>query len=136
MRIIGLKTALCLVGLLSAVSCGPADPTSPASPSIYGAWGAESFDPDSGVLIYTRLESLTGNRGGYEFGLRGSLLVRNFGWCGTPPYSYANFEGAWQQEQDHVLTLSYFELFDIQDFRLEILELTASELHFRLERVE
>lgn len=38
----------------------------------------------------------------------GELIVRqNAGWCGTPPISYANFEGTWKVTSDTTLELKY-----------------------------
>ncbi len=136
MRTIALKMLLCGVAILCNVSCGSSDPTEPASPSIYGAWGAVSTDQKTGLRTYERLAELTGRRNGYEFNLGGSLVIRNFGWCGTPPLTYSNFEGSWQKEGDRILTLSYHELGVVQDFRLEVVALSASDLRCRIGRIE
>lgn len=45
---------------------------------------------------YERANSLNDNGYGFSFS-SGNLFVerKNSGWCGTPPISYANFEGVW-----------------------------------------
>ena len=136
MRTTALKVLLCGVALLCIVSCSSSGPSEPASPSIYGAWGVVSTDQETGIHTYERLTELAGGRNGYEFNLGGSLVIRNSGWCGTPPLTYFNFEGLWQKEEDHILTLSYDELGVIQDFCVEVVALSASELRCRIERIE
>ena len=136
MRITTLKVILCGVALLCAVSCNSSKPTDPASPSLYGAWGAVNTDQETGIRTYERLTELAGRRSGYEFGLGGSLVIRNSGWCGTPPLTFFNFEGSWQKEEDRVLTLTYHDLGVVQDFCLEVVALSARELRCRIERIE
>ena len=136
MRITGLRSVLFLVGLLFCVACNSSDPVSFQDPSVLGAWGLNSIDDESGIRVYAKLESLGGDQDGYMFEPDGFLLVRNAGWCGTPPLSYANFEGSWTEEQDGHLILTYSNWEAMQDYRLEILDLRENELRCRLTVVE
>ena len=136
MRITVLRSALCLVGLLFCVACSSPAPASLQDPSVLGAWGFNSMDDQSGIRVYAKLESLVGDQNGYMFEPGGVLLVRNAGWCGTPPLTYSNFEGSWTEEQEGHLVLTYPNWEAMQDFRLEILNLTKNEMRCRIELVE
>jgi hypothetical protein len=50
------------------------------------------------IIEYSRADALLNNC--YGFGFKaGQIFVerKNAGWCGTPPVSYADFEGVWEQ---------------------------------------
>lgn len=119
---------LCLVVALCFSSCRSSDPAATQDPSISGAWGLQSVDDESGTRVYTRLEALTGDRDGYCFGPAGLLLIRDAGWCGTPPLSFSNHEGSWTRESEFVLVLSDQGWDAIRSCRLTILSLGEAEL--------
>jgi len=53
------------------------------------------------LVQYTRAEALNENDFGISFN-PGNLLIerQNSGWCGTPPVSYANYNGTWSKNGD------------------------------------
>jgi len=50
------------------------------------------------LVQYTRAEGLNENDYGISFNPGNSLVERqNAGWCGTPPISFANYNGTWSK---------------------------------------
>jgi hypothetical protein len=55
------------------------------------------------LVQYTRAEALNENDYGISFNGANSLVERqNAGWCGTPPISYANYNGTWSKTGDFI----------------------------------
>jgi hypothetical protein len=53
------------------------------------------------LVQYTRAEGLIENDYGISFNPGNSLVERqNAGWCGTPPISFANYNGTWSKTGD------------------------------------
>ena len=53
------------------------------------------------LVQYTRAEGLNENDYGISFNPGNSLVERqNAGWCGTPPISFANYNGNWSKTGD------------------------------------
>jgi hypothetical protein len=53
------------------------------------------------LVQYTRAEALKEDDFGISFNPRNLLVERqNAGWCGTPPISYANYNGTWSKTGD------------------------------------
>ena len=53
------------------------------------------------LVQYTRAEGLNDNDYGISFNPGNSLVERqNAGWCGTPPISFANYNGTWSKTGD------------------------------------
>lgn len=82
--------------------------TNLAPGSFEGSWIFLSSDSQDDVFLLSRIDSLKNDRGGIRFAADGTLIKRqNAGWCGTPPISYANFDGKWKPLSDSSLALSY-----------------------------
>lgn len=139
MRASVLMSVICLTGLVLCAGCSSSDSSDPVSPgqlSFEGAWGLESIEPESGIRVYAKLGELSGNQDGYQFEQDGSLLVRNAGWCGTPPLTYSNFEGSWLEEEYNCLVLEYPHWEEAQNFRMEILSVLGDEMRCRVGVIE
>jgi hypothetical protein len=55
------------------------------------------------LVQYTRAEGLNENDYGISFNPGNSLIERqNAGWCGTPPISFANYNGTWSKTGDDI----------------------------------
>lgn len=53
------------------------------------------------LVQYSRAEALKEDDFGISFNPGNSLVERqNAGWCGTPPISYANYNGTWSKTGD------------------------------------
>ena len=62
---------------------------------IIGSWVNVSYD--NNLITLEKSNNLKSNDYGITFKGNGSLVERkNSGWCGTPPVSYSDFDGAWR----------------------------------------
>lgn len=75
---------------------------------LVGHWLATDFSEEH--TTFRRAKSLTENDYGITFKSNGTLVERkNAGWCGTPPISYADFEGNWSQNDSNLsLNVSFW----------------------------
>jgi hypothetical protein len=95
---------------------------------LIGSW----FNPqyNDSIVIYKRSEGLVDNEYSFTFKEDKSFLERkNSGWCGTPPISYADFDGIWSNNDSIVeITVDYWggtaeyiwKVVSIDDFTLVI----------------
>jgi hypothetical protein len=66
---------------------------------IIGHWISPVYTDT--LVQYTRAEGLNDNDYGISFNPGNSLVERqNAGWCGTPPISFANYNGTWSKTGD------------------------------------
>jgi len=66
---------------------------------IIGNW-ISPFYIDT-IVQYTRAEKLKDDDFGISFNPENTLVERqNAGWCGTPPISFANYNGTWSKTGD------------------------------------
>lgn len=98
---ITLTLALLFVSLLSGCSKGY-DPENP----IEGTWVLDKGETVSDEVIFSfhRASAFEQDKPGYAFRPNGLLISRqNAGWCGTPPISYAETQGAWSKDRSKVI---------------------------------
>jgi hypothetical protein len=62
------------------------------------------------VITYERANHLIDNSYGFAFISEGKFVERkNSGWCGTPPISYADYEGTWTKNDSIInITVGYW----------------------------
>ncbi len=64
------------------------------SGNLTGYWVNQQFADT--LFTYEKSDNLVDNEYGFAFLPGGKFIERkNAGWCGTPPISYADFEGSW-----------------------------------------
>jgi len=54
---------------------------------------------------------------------------KNSGWCGTPPISYADFEGSWTQLTDSILRINVDFWGGEEIYELKIIDVSENTLH-------
>jgi hypothetical protein len=85
------------------LSCSKDDTKIDSSNLLIGIWSYSDYKTNS--VIYTRSSEFADNHC-YKFNSNGTLIERkNAGWCGTPPISYADFDGTWSIQNDTILTI-------------------------------
>jgi hypothetical protein len=80
------------------------DNHAPDNDHLIGSW----FNPqhNDSIVTYQRSEGLVENEYGFSFNTDFSFVERkNAGWCGTPPISYADFDGTWSRN-DSILEIN------------------------------
>ena len=92
-------TPIAILFLLSTIDFNP-------SLKLEGYW---IYDSQIEVLQqYDKHKDFKRAKPGIAFLPEGKLLKRqNAGWCGTPPVSYKNFDGAWEWADDQVVNITY-----------------------------
>jgi hypothetical protein len=85
------------------LSCSKDDTKIDDSNLLLGVWVYSDYKANSAV--YTRSSEFADNHC-YKFNSNGTLVERkNSGWCGTPPISYADYEGTWSIQNDTIITI-------------------------------
>jgi hypothetical protein len=68
---------------------------------LLGVWSYSEYQSDAAV--FARSTKFTDNHC-YRFNPDGTLTERkNAGWCGTPPISYADYDGTWRIINDTLI---------------------------------
>lgn len=84
-----------LLFAISIIACEKNNENLASGPDqLIGSW----FNPQSNdsIVTYERSEGLVENDYGFSFNEDNTFIERkNAGWCGTPPISYADFDGTW-----------------------------------------
>jgi hypothetical protein len=124
-----------LLSLLAGFAC--AEPEALNGPDetddvdeICGTWIWQGVSGDTTVLRLT--DMLEPDKYGLVFNTDSTLVERkNTGWCGTPPISYANFDGTWERASESLLDIEVGYWGGTMTYQLEIVELQENELHVR-----
>ena len=96
------------------------------SDELMGSWTNQVVN-DS-IMEFTKAGSLKDNEYGFEFKPNQVFIERkNSGWCGTPPISYADFEGTWQR-QDSILIITVDYWGGTADYKWEIISVDENNL--------
>jgi len=96
-------TATIILPFLLFISCNKEEiKTDPDNP-LPGIWNYSDFQDN--MFIYTRNLEFIDNHC-YEFKDDGTLIERkNAGWCGTPPITYADYQGTWTHLNDTLIQI-------------------------------
>ncbi len=72
---------------------------------IVGTWIEEGYQGDT--AYFNRSGELDKLKYGFTLKEDGSFIERkNSGFCGTPPISYANYDGTWEAVSDSLLSIT------------------------------
>lgn len=95
---------------------------------LVGCFVYDYYQKDAGFWVYSRENKLKDDAPGLCFKEDGKLIVRqNAGWCGTPPISYANFDGTWVRTDNNVVIVSGYWGGELE-YDFDIIELTSDSL--------
>jgi len=98
-----------LLFVISIIACEKNNENLAANPDqLIGSW----FNPqyNDSIVTYERSEGLVENEYGFSFKEDKTFIERkNAGWCGTPPISYADFDGTWSKIDSIIeITVDYW----------------------------
>lgn len=83
--------------MISFLSCDKQEFTF-TEDGLIGYWINPTYSENS--VTYDRADGFV-NGYGIAFLEEGEFLVRqNVGWCGTPPITYGDYEGTWEEDED------------------------------------
>ncbi len=127
-----MKTPARLILLLFAhliIACEQNNENAAATTDqLIGSW----FNPqyNDSIVTYERSEGLVDNDYSFTFKEDKTFIERkNAGWCGTPPISYADFDGIWSKNDSIIeITVDYWggtaeytwKILSIDDLTLKI----------------
>jgi hypothetical protein len=82
--------------------------SAPSNDDLIGSWYNPQYN-DS-IATFQRSEGLVDNEYGVSFNEDNTFIERkNAGWCGTPPISYADFDGTWTRNDSTIeITVGYW----------------------------
>lgn len=100
------------------------------SAPITGYWvNAEENDS---IITFQKSSGLKDNEYGIAFKGRGVFVERKIaGWCGTPPVTYADYEGNWEKS-DSIIKISVAFWGGIEEYKWKLLELDDNHLTVRI----
>jgi len=128
-----MKITICifLFLLLSVfVSCDDNNENNNSSALLTGYWVNPQIT-DS-VTTYERSLKLKDNDYGMAFKSGGVFVERkNSGWCGTPPISYADYEGSWT-ENDSIINITVGYWGGLSNYRWKLIAVDDNALTVRL----
>ena len=102
----GLILGLAIIAIVACKKDG--DQVIKGSDQLTGYWINQSGH-DS-IWTYERAARLKDNAYGFSF-KDGQVFIerKNAGWCGTPPITYADFEGSWARNDSAItITVDYW----------------------------
>lgn len=84
------------------------------------------------TITYTRASALADNQYCFGFQANGKFVEqKNAGWCGTPPISYAHYEGEWSV-QDSVISISVPYWGGMSHYKWKITALNQNQLSYSI----
>ena len=98
-----------LLFAFSLIACEKNNENAAANDNLLiGSW----FNPqyNDSITTFKRSEGLVDNDYGFSFNEDNTFIERkNAGWCGTPPISYADFNGTWTHNDSIIeITVGYW----------------------------
>jgi hypothetical protein len=93
---------------------------------LIGIWNYSDYKDD--VSIFIRSQEFTDNHC-YKFNPGGTLIERkNSGWCGTPPISYADYQGTWEILHDTLMLINVGYWDGLISYKLDIESVSSDSL--------
>jgi hypothetical protein len=128
-----MKKLIFLMGLVLLLSCEKElmelDALG-ANAGIVGTWVEEGYQGDTTLL--KRAVKLDDAKYGFTLNEDGSFIERkNSGWCGTPPISYANFDGSWEAVSDSLLNITVGYWGGMMTYQIRIVSLLGEGLSIK-----
>lgn len=97
---------------------------------LIGVWNYSEYSQNNSV--YARQKDFIQNPG-FKFNADGTLVERkNAGWCGTPPVTYADYDGTWTMLNDTVMQISDGYWGGTTTYKLDIESVTADSLKLNM----
>lgn len=98
-----------------------------ANAGIVGTWVEEAYRGDTTLL--KRAGKLNEVKYGFTINEDGTFIERkNSGWCGTPPISYANYDGSWEAVSDSLLNITVGYWGGMMTYQIRVVSLNGEDL--------
>ena len=130
-----IRTFALLIGIFLLFSSCEKNNLSPEAGELEGIWIEKGYEEN--ISIFEKAKKIDENKYGFEISEGGIFLEhKNSGWCGTPPISYANYDGTWKYESDSILVIDVGYWGGTISYKLEIVELTTNTLKARYQYLD
>jgi len=97
---------------------------------IVGTWVEERQDTDR--LWLSRSSALDPGKYGFTVKADGEFIERkNAGWCGTPPITYADYEGTWVALSDSLLEVTVGYWGGTMTYQMRVIAIDNEQLVIR-----
>jgi hypothetical protein len=97
---------------------------------VVGTWIEEGYVED--IRWLRRSADLDASGYGFKIKENGDFIERkNAGWCGTPPITYANFEGTWEARSDSLLDITVGYWGGMMTYQIRIVSMDHARLAIR-----
>lgn len=100
--------------------------------SIIGVWEYETYEQltdTTYVETYRKVDKIATDKAGITFKNNGGFLSKqNAGWCGTPPISYAEYDGTFKIEDGNVIDINTKYWGGKASYKIEVINLTNNQL--------
>jgi hypothetical protein len=93
-----------LISLVLILSSCENDDFSAGFDALQGNWIVEEY-ADS-IRIFSKVSKMPADNYCLAFDANNIIEQKNSGFCGTPPISYARYDGKWKVSADSVLTIN------------------------------
>jgi len=127
-RFIGL-----FIGMAWLLSCEKDHPEAGIlgeNAGVVGTWVEDEYNDE--LLWLKRSAELDPSRYGFTIRENGEFIERkNAGWCGTPPITYADFEGTWEAFSDSLLDITVGYWGGTMTYQIRIVSLDQEKLAVR-----
>lgn len=102
---------------------------------LIGIWEYDAYEQindTSYAQIYRKVNKIASDQAGITFKQTGAFISKqNAGWCGTPPISYADYEGNFQVEDKNSIKINSTYWGGKMSYKVEVLELSNRKLKIR-----
>ena len=97
---------------------------------IVGTWVEDEYLGDT--LFLERMGAFDKEKYGFTIHEDGAFTEhKNADWCGTPPITYASFDGKWEAVSDSLLNITVAYWGGMMTYQIRIVSLTPDELAIR-----
>jgi hypothetical protein len=100
--------------------------------NLIGVWEYDAYEQltDSTYAeVYRKVKRIASDKSGITFKNNGVFLSKqNAGWCGTPPISYAEYDGKFNVIGKNLININSTYWGGKMSYKAEVLELTNSKL--------
>lgn len=100
--------------------------------NLIGVWEYDSYEQltDSTYAeVYRKVNKIASDIAGITFKNNGVFLSKeNAGWCGTPPISYAEYDGTFKVGSKNILDIETKYWGGKASYKIEVIELTSNRL--------
>jgi hypothetical protein len=128
-----IKKILLIITMMLVIACCGESLINPQNnEDIVGIWVENKHEDEHEHRVFERENKLDNNKYGFIIESDGKFIERkNSGWCGTPPISFANFNGTWQHISDSILNIEVGYWGGITNYKIKIISLDANELRIK-----